>query len=352
MSPGGSAPRVPRPVVVVGDANVDLVLRGDVVPRFGQVEQLADSGDLVLGGSASIAASGIARLGVPTSLVARVGADTFGTFTLEALRRHGVDVESVEVADAEPTGLSVILSTPADRAILTVPGTIPTLTGERVTEVLDARADRPGLLHVASYFLQPGLARALPGVLARAREQGWTTSLDTNWDPDEKWAGLDEVLPHLDLLLPNRNELRAIAGALGEEVGPGDGVDDGAAGHGRDSGVGTGRAGDSRADDVALAIRLARRGPRVVVKDGADGGWSVGAAGVVVRAPGIAVEVVDTTGAGDSFDAGYLAALAYGFDDEQTRVRWATTAGSLSTLGSGGTGRQATLDELERVLAR
>lgn len=317
-------PVSPRPVVVVGDANVDLVLRGDVVPRFGQAEQLAESGDLVLGGSASIAAAGVARLGVPTSLVARVGADTFGTFTLDALRTCGVDVAHVETADDEPTGLSVILSTPQDRAILTVPGTIPTLTGERVTHVLDGLGARPGLVHVASYFLQPGLARALPDVLARAREQSWTTSLDTNWDPGEQWAGLDEVLPHLDLLLPNRNELRAIAGALGE---PAD------------------------LDDVALATRLARRGPRVVVKDGADGGWSVGADGDVVRAPGVTVDVVDTTGAGDSFDAGYLAALAHGVPDERTRVRWATAAGSLSTLGSGGTGRQATLGELERELA-
>ncbi|MFC7876943.1 carbohydrate kinase family protein [Isoptericola sp. NPDC057391] len=313
----------PLSVVVVGDANVDLVLRGDVVPRFGQAEQLAESGDLVLGGSASIAASGVARLGVPTSLVARVGADTFGGFTLDALRGFGVDVSEVEVANDEATGLSVILSTPHDRAILTVPGTIPTLTGERVTDVLDARS--PGLVHTASYFLQPGLAAALPAVLARARAHGWTTSLDTNWDPREEWAGLGDVLPHLDLLLPNRNELRAIAVALGESAG---------------------------LDDVALATRIAGRGPRVVVKDGADGGWSVGADGEVVRAPGVAVDVVDTTGAGDSFDAGYLAAVASGVTDERERVRWASTAGSLSTLGPGGTGRQATREDLEEVLAR
>jgi sugar/nucleoside kinase (ribokinase family) len=78
----------------------------------------------------------------------------------------------------------------------------------------------------------------------------------------------------------------------------------------------------------------------------------VGADGDVVRAPGVAVDVVDTTGAGDSFDAGYLAALAYGVSDESSRVRWATVAGSLSTLGSGGTGRQATLADLDRELAR
>jgi sugar/nucleoside kinase (ribokinase family) len=84
-----------------------------------------------------------------------------------------------------------------------------------------------------------------------------------------------------------------------------------------------------------------------VVKAGADGGWSVDAAGTVTRAPGLRVDVVDTTGAGDSFDAGYLAALAHGVPDEPTRLRWATAAGSLSTLGSGGTGRQATLADLD-----
>lgn len=304
------------PVVVLGDANVDLVLTGDVVPRFGQAEQLADSGELVLGGSASIAAAGVARLGVPTLLVARVGDDAFGAFTTAALRACGVDVRAVEVDPVLPTGFSVILSTPQDRAILTVPGTIPTLRAARVRDVL--AGEPPAHVHVASYFLQPALAAELPGLLADLRAQGWTTSLDTNWDPAERWAGLDAVLPHVDVLLPNASELRALARALALE-GP---------------------------DDVASARALAALGPHVVVKDGADGGWSVGADGDLVRVPGLPVEVVDTTGAGDSFDAGYLAALAHGVTDEAERLRWATTAGSLSTLGAGGTGRQAGLEDL------
>lgn len=316
-----SAPRATAPVVVLGDANVDLVLRGDVVPRFGQAEQLLESGELVLGGSGSIAAAGLARLGVSTTLVARVGDDAFGRYTLDALAACGVLVEA-EVDGALPTGFSVILSTPGDRAILTVPGTIPTLRAAWVREVLADRA--PGHVHVASYFLQPALAAELPALLAGLRDAGWTTSLDTNFDPAERWAGLADVLPHVDVLLPNAAELRAIAGAL-------------TAGHGAGTGPG---------DDVAAARAVAALGPRVVVKDGADGGWSVGASGAVVRAVGPEVEVVDTTGAGDSFDAGYLAALAHGVGDEAVRLRWATAAGSLSTLGVGGTGRQATLADL------
>lgn len=308
----------PGGVLVVGDANVDLVLRGDVHPRFGQVEQVVEAAELTLGGSAAIVACGLARLGVPTRLAARVGDDAFGRFALDALTDAGVGTEHVEVDPVVPTGLSVILSAPQDRAILTHLGTIPTLEVAAVRAALAAMA--PDHVHVASYFLQPGLARALPALLAVARAAGRTTSLDTNWDPAERWTGVPEVLGSLDWLLPNVAELRAIAAAAGEPAGP----------------------------DLGLATALARRGPRVVVKAGADGGWSVGADAVVHRAPGLPVEVVDTTGAGDSFDAGYLAAVWHGVAEETERVRWAAAAGSLSTLGPGGTGRQASRAEVER----
>jgi len=84
-------------ILVVGDANVDLVLTGDVVPRFGQAEQLLDGASLVLGGSASIVASGLAKLGVDTHLVAVVGDDEFGAFTRKALERARVGVGSIVI---------------------------------------------------------------------------------------------------------------------------------------------------------------------------------------------------------------------------------------------------------------
>jgi sugar/nucleoside kinase (ribokinase family) len=303
-------------VLVAGDCNVDLVLRGDVVPRFGQAEQLLDSGELVVGGSASIVASGVARLGVATTLSARVGDDTFGRFMVDALHACGVLTGSVAIDPDVPTGMSVILSAPADRAILTVPGTIPTL---RAADVLAALGDAAHV-HVASYFLQPALAGELPDLFAELRSRGVTTSLDTNWDPAERWAGLADLLPVVDYLLPNLEELRAIALAVGAPAG----------------------------DDESLALHLAGFGPRVAVKAGAAGGWSVAAGESVLTAPGLPVDVVDTTGAGDSFDAGYLAALAYGVDDEAERLRWATTAGSLSTRAAGGTAAQAAMADLGR----
>ena len=304
-------------VLVVGDANPDLLLTGDTVPRFGQAEQLLDTADLLLGGSASIVACGLARLGVTTALAAVVGSDRFGSFVLDELRAAGVDVSAVSVDAALPTGLSVVLSEPHDRAILTLPGTIPSLTAEAVREAVERL--RPRHVHVASYFLQPGLAASLPELLSWLAEHGITVSLDTNWDPSERWSGLQEVLRRVDLFLPNREEALAIAAAV----------------------TGSVPAGLEEASSA-----LSELGCRVVVKAGAEGGIAFEGGARVAAAPGLRVEVVDTTGAGDSFDAGYLAALAAGVADEQERLRWAATAGSLSVRGRGGTAAQATRDEL------
>ena len=306
-------------VLVVGDANVDLVLRGDVVPRFGQAEQLLDSADLTLGSSAGIVAHGLARLGIPTALAATVGDDEFGRLTRGWLSAAGVDISPLGVHPTLPTGLSVILSASADRSILTLLGSIPTLTGDAVLAAVRGASH----VHFASYFLLPELSGQLPIVLQSLRARGITTSLDTNWDPAEKWVGLAAVLPLVDVLLPNLEELRAIAGSLGVLGG----------------------------SDEDLARRLAGLGPRVVVKAGRAGGWSVTADSPIVRAAGLVLDARDTTGAGDSFDAGYLAAMASGVQPEAERLRWATVAGSLSTRAAGGTPAQATLSELTAHLA-
>jgi sugar/nucleoside kinase (ribokinase family) len=304
-------------VLVIGDANPDLLLTGDTVPRFGQAEQLLDTADLLLGGSAAIVACGLARLGFSTALAAVVGDDRFGAFVLDELRASGVDVSAVTVDGAAPTGLSVVLSEPHDRAILTLPGTIPALTATAVREAVERL--RPRHVHVASYFLQPGLAAALPGLLDWLAERGIPVSLDTNWDPSERWSGLAEVLRRVAVFLPNREEALAIASAV----------------------TGAAPAG---LDEAASA--LSELGCRVVVKAGAEGGIAFERGARVAAAGGLHVTVADTTGAGDSFDAGYLAALLADVADERERLRWAATAGSLSVRGRGGTAAQATRAEL------
>jgi len=315
-------------VLVLGDANPDLVLHGDVVPRFGQAEQLLDGLHLVLGGSAAIVACGLAALDVPVGLAAVVGDDVFGRTVLAALGERGVDTSAVRVDPGTPTGISVILAPGGDaadhpggdRAILTYPGTIPAL---RADEVSDGLLRRTTHVHVASYFLQPQLAADLPQLLARARAAGCTTSLDTNWDPACRWTGVVDVLGLVDVFLPNAAELHAVADAAG--LAPGD-----------------------LADRAEALRRLGPALAQVVVKAGADGGLAATADGVV-RAPGLPVAVVDTTGAGDSFDAGFLAAFVRRLPVAEC-LRWAAAAGSLSTRAAGGTAAQARSAELARAL--
>lgn len=325
MSPDERTTAEEARVLVAGDANVDLVLTGDVVPRFGQEEQLLDGAALVLGSSAGIVAHGLARLGVDVSLVACVGDDEFGRVTTAQLREGGVDTDTVRVVPGSATGLSVILSAPADRSILTDVGAMTAVRADDVRAALAAAraSGRPYThLHVASWFLLPELAAGLPALFAELRADGVTVSLDTNWDPAGRWEGLAEALPHVDVFLPNVEELRAVAAVLG---GP--------------------------TDDESAARAVAARGPAVVVKAGRDGGWSVRDGEPVVAHPGLVLDVVDTTGAGDSFDAGWLAAACTGTADDRDRLRWATTAGSLSTRAAGGTGSQATRADLAEVTA-
>src|SRR5262245_51291004 len=145
-------------LVVLGDCNPDLLLGGDVVPRFRQAEQLLDVAEFAIGGSGAIVAAGGARLGLRVALVALVGDDALGHIQLEALRARGVDLSGVVVSPTASTGLSVILSTGDDRAILTKLGAIGALRAESVDRELLRGARH---VHVSSYFLQAGLHNGL-----------------------------------------------------------------------------------------------------------------------------------------------------------------------------------------------
>lgn len=300
-------------LLVLGDVNPDLVLVGDVEPAFGQAERLVEEARLVIGGSGAITACGAARLGLRTALVGVVGDDVLGRFMLEALAERGVDVSGCVVDPERPTGISVVLSRSEDRATLTAPGTIGALRAELVDRELLRRARH---VHVSSYFLQRALAEDLPALFDEARAAGATTSIDPNYDPAERWdAGLLDVLARTDVFLPNSVEARAIGGS----------------------------------DDVDIAAEvLAARARVVAVKFGQGGGLAVSGA-EAVRSEAIPADVVDTTGAGDSFDAGFIAGMLAGWPLARC-LALAVACGSLSTRGVGGTATQPTLLEAMEAL--
>lgn len=289
-------------LVSLGDCNPDLVLMGgDLVPAFGQREQLADRAVLTIGGSAAIMACGAARLGVETALVAAVGNDPLGDYVVGAVGDRGVDVSGVRRAGPE-TGITVILSRGDDRAILTATGAMTALTAADAGGAVLTGARH---LHIASYFLLSGLQPGLPELVASARAAGATVSLDPQDDPAGEWqSGLPELLPSLDVLFVNEHESAAL--------------------------------------DTSAC-------PLVVVKRGRDGA-AARTAGGELRHPGVAVDSVDATGAGDSFDAGFLAAWLGGAGIEAA-LALACACGALSTRAPGGTEAQPTRAEAEAALA-
>jgi sugar/nucleoside kinase (ribokinase family) len=296
-------------LLVLGDANPDLVLTGDVEPAFGQVEGLVDEARLTVGGSAAIVAVGAARLGLRVAFCGVVGDDPFGRFMREELARRGVDVGGLVTDPDRPTGITVVLTRGDDRAILTHPGTIGDLTVERIRPQL---IDDAGHVHVGSYFLQPRLASELPSLFERVRARGGTTSVDPNWDPSERWdGGLNEVLARTDIFLPNATEASRIA----------------------------------RVPSLDEAVRgLASRAQLVVAKAGAEGAVAV-QGDQVFRAATPKVEVVDATGSGDAFDAAFLASWLLG-DPLERSLALANAAGALSTRSLGGLEGQPTMAEI------
>jgi sugar/nucleoside kinase (ribokinase family) len=294
-------------VLVLGELNADLILRGDVEPAWGQAEKLLDGADLVLGSSSAIFACGVARLGLRVAFAGVVGDDMLGRFCREQLVAAGVDPVGVAVNSALPTGMTIILQKPDDRAMLTHLGAIAALSAAYVPPELLRQARH---VHVGSYWLQTALQPDLPGLFQRARQHGATTSIDTNWDPSGRWAGLDALLAQTDILLPNEAEACAIAGV--------------------------------ETWQEALA-ELGKRVPTVAIKRGGAGAAAVrGDERCEVAAP--RVDVVDAVGAGDSFDAGFVCGALAGWSLERC-LQLAVVCGALSTRAAGGTAAQPTMHE-------
>jgi sugar/nucleoside kinase (ribokinase family) len=301
-------------LLVLGDANPDLVLQGgDVVPAFGQAEHLVDDARLTIGGSGAILACGAAKLGLRVAIAAVVGDDLFGGFIRDGLADHGVDVSGVHIDPDTPTGVTVVLSGPDDRAILTMPGTIAGLSLDRIEPALLTRARH---VHVSSYFLQVALTDSLSDVFLGARGRGATTSVDPNWDPSERWdGGLLDLLALTDVFLPNAMEATRVA----------------------------------HTSDLDAAVRsLGERAGVVAIKNGDRGAIARGD-GVTHRVEPLRTALVDSTGAGDSFDAGFLAAWLGGAPLDRA-LALANVCGALSTRAMGGTSAQPTMDEALAML--
>lgn len=302
-----------KPLLVAGEINVDLILSGLTSPPVFGREIRGTGFAQVPGSSSMICAIGLVRLGHPVNFVGRAGDDERGRYCLEAMCDAGVDVGGVRLDPALATGVTLALSSREDRALVTYPGAIDALVADDVTAAMLAAA---GHLHVSSYYLQAGLRAGLPALFARARQAGLSVSLDPGFDPDQRWGKeLLALLDAVDVFLPNRTEAAALTG-----------LD----------------------EPVAILRALSRGTTRTVMKCGADGCMALDGERLL-QVPAHPLDAVDSTGAGDSFNAGFLHAWRQRLPLE-TCMRWAVACGSLSTRGVGGTATQATVDEVNAWL--
>lgn len=302
-------------IVTVGDMCVDLVVDlGRTEPQFGQAEQWVPDYTVEMGGSACIFACQAAKLGLGVAVVGRVGDDAFGQLAVRGLVESGVDTRHIKVEPGLKTGLGLALCRAAgDRAILTFAGSINAVYPADLPDDLLRRGRH---LHYCSYYLQTNLLPAVPAIFRRARSLGLTISLDTNWDPDEQWdGGLADALALCDLFLPNDQEALAITAAAG----------------------------------LANAVdRLAARVPVVAVKRGELGALIAAGAERLAAPIEPVASIVDTIGAGDSFDAGFVAAWLAG-RPLKTCAAVANACGRASTQARGGIRGQLRAADLRSI---
>lgn len=295
-------------LLVVGELNADLILTGDVLPEFNQVEKIVSDSTLTLGSSSAIFACGAARLGLKVVFSGKVGGDLFGQYILDQLSSHQIDTTAIKIDKGIKTGITVILNRAHDRAILTYPGSISKLSIADIDYQLVAKCKH---LHLGGYYLLDDLRPDIPQLFRQAHDAGLTTSLDTNFDPAEKWGDeIWKVLKITDVFLPNQTELLAITRAA--------------------------------ALDAAIE-KVSRSVPTVAVKLGEKGAIAFHH-NSKLTAEALKIPVVDTVGAGDSFDAGFVYGFLNNWELEKT-LRFACICGSLSTRKTGGTDGQPTLEE-------
>jgi sugar/nucleoside kinase (ribokinase family) len=287
-------------IAVVGEINLDLVLDGIPYPMPLERELLATAFQVTLGSSAAILAHNLAALGTRVGFASLAAKDAFSRSALGFLTERKVDISGVQYSDSDSgSGVTVVVNHGGPRHILSYLGTTPEL---KVGHLDLEHLCRARHFHLSSLFLLKGLHKDLPDLFRKIRQRGVTISLDTNDDPDDVWGGvLGDLLPLIDVLLPNERELLRMTDAVNIEE--------------------------------ALAA-LSGKVPLIVVKRGASGAI-VQQGGKRHVVPPVRVVPVDTIGAGDSFNAGFLACYVRGLS-AQTCAAAGNVTGAISTLKPGG----------------
>jgi len=290
-----------KKILVAGELNIDIILNQiDGFPRIGE-EILADKMNLSLGSSSAIFACNIATLGISTAFAGMVGDDSFGRFIIKELKKKEVNTDLITTTTEHNTGVTVVLNYEQDRANITHCGAMDFFNA---TYIPLNKLTQFNHLHFSSYFLQKAIQKDIVWLFKYAKEKGLSTSLDLQWDPDNKWNfPYKDCLPFVDLFLPNESEIILLSGET----------------------------------DIEKAIKkIGEFANKVIVKRGIKGAVCYERGKLTSSDPFLHDYFVDAIGAGDSFNAGFIFKFLNDCSLEET-LRFANLAGAINTTESGGT---------------
>lgn len=288
-------------VIVVGELNVDLILNSiDSFPEMGK-EKIAKNMTLTLGSSSAIFASNLSSLGSKVAFIGKIGTDSFGDLVTESLEKKGVTTDFLIRSDEWNTGATIVLNYDQDRAMVTYPGAMEHLVIDDITEEILSQAKH---MHFSSYFLQPGIQNDIKRLFKCAKDLGLSTSLDIQWDPNEKWDfDYKEVLKYVDVFMPNEQEIMYLT--------------------------------NEKSVDNAIE-KLIPFANNIVVKMGSKGSLLVSGGKKIFKESFLNNNVVDAIGAGDSFNAGFIFKYTNG-NDLNSCQEFGNLTGAVNTTASGGT---------------
>lgn len=299
--------------IVIGELNVDIILNDiESFPVIGK-EIIANTMSVTLGSSSAIFASNLSSLGAHVAFIGKIGEDNFAQVVLAALERKNVDTSHIIKSTFMSTGATVVLNYDQDRANITYPGAMNDLRLEDIDFGFLSGARH---MHFSSCFLQPGIRNDLSTLFRRAKGLGLTTSLDTQWDPEEKWdLPLEKLLPYVDVFLPNKQEFKFLTQSNTIEEG---------------------------------IQKLQHFAHYIVIKSGSDGAMAWDGKDLIPQPAFKNDRVVDCIGAGDSFNAGFIK----DFINKKPLKKCLETgalAGAINTTRAGGTDAFENQDTIRKI---
>ena len=301
-------------IIALGELNVDLILNQiEGQPEIGK-EKFAKQMTLTLGSSTAIFAANAAALGAKVAFCGMIGNDSFGDLVETSLQKKGVNTGYLIRQDKYATGATICMSYDEDRANLTYQGAMDYMTLGDISPYVFTETKH---IHISSIFMQSGVKRDLMKILTLCKENGVTTSLDTQWDPEEKWdLDYKAVLPMLTVFMPNETELKFLthSDTLEEAVEK------------------------IRPYVNAAVIKCGSRGSLLMRKGMPDR----------MQAALLNKHVVDCIGAGDSFNSGFITRLAAG-DPLDVCQQYGNMTGAVNTTAAGGTTAFTSREDVEKI---